>query len=163
MGRNGNAGAISHYNTIPLEEIKKLPIQKISDKDSVCFLWAVTPQLPEAFDVLKSWGFKYKTTITWHKTDPLYNRAGLGYWFRGYTEHLLFGVKGKVKAFKCQKPNVFYYPIIGHSVKPDIFRRLIEVATKNRKPRIELFARRPTEGWDVWGNDEAIQEAMRTQ
>lgn len=146
-----------------LDEIKELPIKKITNKDAVCFLWAVTPQLPQAFEVMKAWGFKYKTTITWHKSPGINGHCGLGYWFKGHTEHLLFGVRGKVKAFKFQKPNVYLYPVIGHSVKPDIFRNLIEQATKQMSPRIELFARQPAKGWDVWGNDSAVQEAMATQ
>ena len=156
LGRDLNAGAKDHYDTMSLDEIKNLPIQQIRDKNCVLFMWAVVPQLPEAFEVMKSWGFKYKTMITWVKLRGNHTQGGLGYWFRGYTEHLLFGVRGDVRAFKCQKNNYIIQTNNGHSKKPDSFRKLIETATNGLTPRIELFARTKIHGWDVWGNDEKL-------
>src|SRR5438552_3273556 len=85
-----------YYNSMSTKSICALPIKEILQKDAVCFLWATVPMMPEAFEVLSAWGFKYKTMLTWHKT----NSKGMGYWFRGYTEHILVGIKGNVKAFK---------------------------------------------------------------
>jgi len=107
--------------------------------------------LPEALQTMKAWGFKYKTKITWHKTG----RLGLGYWFRGEVEELLFGVRGKVKAFRCQLPNFIEAPVREHSEKPEGFRQMIEVSTALTIPepkRIELFARKRVPGWDAWGD-----------
>jgi len=157
LGRQLNAGSADHYDVMSLDEIKNLPIDTIRDKDCVLFMWAVNPQLPEAFEVMKAWGFKYKTTITWHKLAGNRTQAGLGYWFRGYTEYLLFGVRGNVRAFHSQKKNILTQTILGHSKKPDSFRKLIEGATNNLQPRIELFARTKVHGWDTWGNDEKLQ------
>jgi len=157
LGRELNAGAAAHYDTMSLDELKALPIEQIKDKDCVIFLWCVVPQLPEAFELLKAWGFKYKTMLTWHKLPGNRTQAGLGYWFRGYTEHILFGIRGDVRAFKCQKHNIITQANLGHSKKPHAFRQLIEYATNNLKPRIELFARTKVHGWDVWGNDPKLE------
>jgi len=98
---------------------------------------------------MESWGFKYITIITWHKT----NSKGMGYWFRGYTEHLLFGKKGKVKSFRSMVRNIQEAKTERHSKKPDKFRTLIESVTKGLNPKIELFAREKKQGWDSWGNE----------
>lgn len=131
---------------MPLEDIMNLPVHDISMEDSVCFLWGTTPLLPEAFEVLKSWGFKYKTAIYWHKTNSL----GLGYWFRGQIEICLLGIKGKIKPFRCQKPNIIQSKSRGHSRKPTEMYEIIE--SLDISPKIELFAREHRTGWDVWGD-----------
>jgi len=151
-GGSHTSGAAQKYTVMPVDGICRLPVPEITDKDSVLFLWATVPMLPEAFDVMKAWGFQYKTKITWHKTG----RLGLGYWFRGEVEELLFGIRGKVKAFRSTLPNFLEFPVLGHSEKPEVFRELIETATaltiENRR-KIELFARRRVPGWDAWGNE----------
>lgn len=78
---------------------------------------------------------------------------GLGYWFRGQTEHLLLGVKGQVQAFRCQRANFLQLPALKHSEKPRQFRALIAEVTRGLEPKIELFAREKIEGWDAWGLD----------
>ena len=138
-----------YYKVMNLEEIKKLPVQKISDDDCVLFLWATNPLIREALEVMEAWGFKYITMITWHKT----NSKGMGYWFRGYTEHLLFGKKGKIKSFRSMVHNLQEAKFEKHSKKPDLFRKMIESVTKELNPRIELFARQKIEGWDSWGDE----------
>jgi len=150
-GGSHKSGAAQKYTVMSVEEICRLPVPAIADKNSVLFLWATVPMLPEAFQVMHAWGFKYKTKITWHKTG----RLGLGYWFRGEVEELLFGVRGKIKAFRCPLPNFVEAPVLGHSEKPEEFRTLIEVATTRtikEQKRIELFARKRVSGWDVWGD-----------
>lgn len=144
-----DGGCLSKYQTMGIEEIEALPISNISEKDAVLFLWATVPLLPEALGVMSAWGFKYKTMITWRKIMSI----GMGYWFRGQTEHLLFGTRGRVKAFRQQKANFVQAKVLRHSEKPEEFRRLIEDATVGLSGRIELFARQKTEGWDVWGNE----------
>ncbi len=141
-----SSAAIQKYQTMSLEEIKNLPVPDIAMKDSCLFLWATTPLLPEGFEVMKAWGYKYKTAIYWRKIMSL----GMGYWFRGQVELLLFGTKGKVKAFRCQKPNFIQTRARKHSQKPDEFYGLIEGLGLN--PKIELFARERREGWDAIGN-----------
>lgn len=150
-GGSLKSGSEAKYRTMSLEEIKNLPIKEISHKDSVLFLWATVPLLPEAFDVMKSWGFQYKTAIFWRKIMSL----GMGFWFRGQVEVLLFGIKGKVKAFRYQKPNFIQSKVNKHSQKPyQIYGWLNHLSKKHDlNPRIELFARNRMEGWDAWGNE----------
>jgi site-specific DNA-methyltransferase (adenine-specific) len=145
------SGAASKYPTMPLEQIKALPVKEITSKQCVLFLWVTVPLLPEGLEVLNAWGFNYKTMITWRKS----HFKGLGYWYRGVTEHLLVGVKGDVKAFNSQKNNHIGIAPTVHSRKPHIFRQLIEQSCL-LGPRIELFARVKVPGWDVWGNDEKL-------
>lgn len=148
-GGSMKSGSAAKYPTMPTKEICAMPIRDIADKDSVLFLWITTPLLPDGFEVMKAWGYKYKTMLTWHKTG----RLGLGFWFRGHTEHLLFGVKGKVKAFRLSEENFHETAVLKHSEKPEYFRGLIERATAkiDNPRRIELFARTRVEGWTAWG------------
>jgi N6-adenosine-specific RNA methylase IME4 len=78
---------------------------------------------------------------------------GMGYWYRGQCEHLLFGVKGKVKAFRIQESNFIQTKALRHSEKPEEFRRLIERSTLHMPNKLELFARKQSPGWDVFGNE----------
>jgi N6-adenosine-specific RNA methylase IME4 len=146
-GGSMNSGSQSKYSTLSLKEICTLPVKTISEKDSILFLWATVPLLPEALEVMKNWGFHYKTALFWRKIMTL----GMGFWFRGQVEILLMGVRGRVKAFRIQKPNFIQARVREHSRKPDEFRNLIEETGLN--PRIELFAREETKDWDVWGNE----------
>jgi len=113
-GANMTSGSESQYKeTMTTDEICSMPIPKITEKNSVLFLWATVPLLPDAFKVMEAWGFKYKTMLTWRKVMSL----GMGFWFRGQTEHILFGVKGKVKAFRFQKSNFYQCKAGKHSQK----------------------------------------------
>lgn len=144
------SGASKKYPTMSLEEIKKLNHSELFtkfSKDSVLFLWATTPLLPEAFEVMKKWGYQYKTTIYWRKIMSL----GMGFWFRGQVEPCLMGIRGQVKAFRCQKPNFIQSKVRKHSQKPDQLYGMIE--SLGISPKIELFARNKRQGWDTWGNE----------
>lgn len=142
------SGAAAHYQTMQLEDIKALPTQDLCEKNAVLFLWAVNPLLPEAIEVMNAWGFNYKTTITWRKIMSL----GMGFWWRGQTEFLLFGTKGKVKAFRMQEANVLQLKVGKHSSKPHEFRQMIERATPHMPNKLKMFARCQWPGWDVFGN-----------
>lgn len=137
-GTGANMAADDKYNTMDLEQLKALPVKSIADKDCILFLWAVVPMMPEAFEVLEAWGFKYKTMLTWRKIMS----QGLGYWFRGQCEHLLVATKGSPKAFRQQICNYYESPYdlipdhvhqqkVGkHSQKPHYFRKIISDAVK---------------------------------
>lgn len=153
-------GASDKYNTMTLDDIKKMPIKEITTKDAVLFMWATVPLLPECLEVLPEWGFKYKTMLTWRKIMSM----GMGYWFRGQVEHLVLGVKGNVKAFRQQKANFHQSKAGAHSQKPHHFRELINEAVKvsfEDPVKLELFARDRNDlfpdyeyqGWDVYGNE----------
>ena len=143
------SGAEQQYATMTVDEICKLPVRDIADKNSVLFLWVTVPMLREGLQVMDAWGYHYKTALSWRKES-----FGLGYWFRGQMEHLLFGVRGKVKAFRMQECNFHQSKAGKHSAKPAHFREMIErTATKGElKGWVELFARGDAvPGWKNWG------------
>lgn len=147
--------AEKHYSTMSLEDICKLPVGSISEKDSILFLWATFPQLPAALRVISAWGFKYKTVaFLWlkknRKADSWF--FGLGFWTRGNAEVCLLATRGHPKRQSSKIHQFIISPIEAHSKKPDIVRdKIVELA--GDVPRIELFARQTTPGWDVWGNE----------
>ena len=137
----------NQYQTMSLEEIKNLKIP--TKKNSVCYLWATSPKLLEALEVLKSWGFKYKTHAIWDKEI-----IGMGYWFRGQHELLLVGVKGKFSPPnpKDRISSIFKERRTKHSSKPSLIRDLIFNFFPD-KEFLELFARTERYGWDSFGNE----------
>ena len=146
-----------HYPCQGIEWIKSLPINDIAAKDSVLFLWSIGSMLPEAFDVITSWGFTYKTIgFTWVKQNiksPSYF-TGLGYWTRCNPEYCLLATKGKPKRQSKSVRELIVTPRQAHSKKPDETRdRIVQLC--GDLPRVELFARQPTDGWDVFGNEVA--------
>ena len=151
--RNGNHSAESKYNVMSLEDIKNLPVNNISEDNSHLYMWVTNSFIAEGLEVCKSWGFEYKTLLTWVKTykdgSPV---MGMGYYFRGATEHIIFGVKGKKLCNNRNTKNIFYSLQRQHSRKPDFVKDLI-VKCSGDLPRIELFAREESQGWDCWGNN----------
>lgn len=150
--RGGNPQ--SHYGTMSIHDICALPINDISNVNSCCFLWVTNPKIQLGFDVLKAWGFKYQTIISWIKIDksskPINN--GMGFYFRGATEHILFGTKGKFNIPACKRiPYVIHAQRSAHSCKPIEAYELIERCTEGI--RLELFARNNRNGWDAFGNE----------
>ena len=124
-------------------------------KDSALFLWATFPQLPEALRLIKAWGFTYKTAaFVWLKLNKKSYTwfYGLGFWTRGNAELCLFATRGHPKRKSAGIHQFIISPIEQHSKKPDVTRDKI-VALMGDIPRIELFARQETAGWDTWGNE----------
>ena len=150
---NGNCE--SHYNTMNIKDICKLPIRDITDKDCVLFLWVTYPMLKEGLELIEAWGFQYKTIgFQWIKQNKSGNGFffGLGRWTRGNTECCLIAVKGKPKRVNNAVSQLVISPLEKHSKKPDIVREKI-VELIGDLPRIELFARQTCDGWDCWGNE----------
>ena len=143
------------YPTMTLDEIKSLPIQEISDKDSSLFMWATMPLLKEALEVIDAWGYKYTTcAFTWVKQNPsgqgIY--SGLGHWTNGNAELCLFAKRGKPRRVAKNVKQIVLSPRGRHSAKPVEVRDRI-VSLVGDLPRIELFAREKADGWDSWGNE----------
>lgn len=154
----GHSFAID-YKTMSLDWIKKLPVSDIADRDCMLFMWAVSPQLPEAFDVIKSWGFKYKTVgFCWSKTTktgkPVSN---LGKWTMGNIELCLLATRGKPNKYRVDKTikQLVVAERTIHSRKPVEVRDRI-VRGFGDLSRIELFSREMVDGWDCWGDDPSI-------
>lgn len=138
----------NHYPTMSLEQIKALPISNIVSDDAILFMWATSPKLKEAFQVLEAWGFEYRSSAIWVK-----NQLGMGYYFRQQHELLLIATRGSMPApAPADRPrSVFTSDRTEHSAKPAEFAEFIERMYPTL-PRIELFCRSPRHGWDVWGN-----------
>jgi len=150
----GDRGASCKYKVMTLEDIKNLPIKYISDDNCILFLWVTMPQLNNVFDVIKAWGFEYKTcAFTWvkkNKKSPTWF-FGMGNWTRSNAELCLLCTKGKPKRISASVSSIIDNSIEYHSKKPDIVRDKI-VQLMGDLPRVELFARQETPGWDVWGD-----------
>lgn len=151
----GEGVAANHYSTMDVSELAKLPIGELADKDSILFMWATFPKLDEALELIKAWGFKYKTVaFVWLKQNKkgvgwFY---GLGFWTRGNAEICLLATKGKPKRKSTRVHQFIISPLRRHSQKPDEAREKI-VELVGDLPRVELFAREKVDGWDAWGNE----------
>ena len=142
--------AANHYPTSETETIAARDVAKIAADHCALFLWATAPMLPQALDVMKGWGFAYKSHCVWMKSQ-----LGTGYWYRNAHELLLLGTRGRVPAPApgAQWPSVVHAPARAHSAKPERFLEMIEEYFPNL-PKIELNRRGPARpGWDAWGNE----------
>ena len=138
-----------------LSDICALPVASLTDKDCALFMWVTFPNLKEAFEVISAWGFEYKTVaFVWCKKNKIVDSwfTGLGYWTRANAEICLLATKGKPKRVSKSVRQIIDTPIERHSKKPDEIRERI-VELMGDLPRVELFARQPTLGWDIWGNE----------
>lgn len=139
--------ADNHYPTSGLDAIKGRDVGSLAAADCVLFLWATVPMLADAIDVLRGWGFAYKSNFNWHK-----DRVGTGYWNRNRHEHLLIGTRGNVPAPAMgeQFDSSIEAAVGAHSAKPERFYEIIE-AYFPTLPKIELNARTVRKGWARWG------------
>ena len=150
-GRN----AERHYPTMTTEEICNLPVADIAAEDCALFMWITFPNLYDAIKVMEAWGFIYKTVaFVWikqnKKSDSLF--MGMGYWTRSNAEVCVIATKGHPKRISSKVHQVIISHIEEHSKKPSETRERI-VNLMGDVPRVELFARQKTPGWDAWGNE----------
>ena len=137
------------------EKIKALPVSDLAADDCALFLWITMPMLHEAWGVMESWGFSYKTAaFVWIKLNRKADTVfwGPGNWTRANAELCLLATRGHPQRHERNVHQVILSRIEEHSKKPEEARRRIEALMGN-VPRVELFARRPAPGWDVWGNE----------
>lgn len=148
--------AEGHYSTMSNEKIASLPIGDLAAASAHLYLWVTNPcmfghqnrrRVLSPIEMVEGWGFTYITLLTWVKTGA----PGLGFYFRGHTEHVIFAVRGRDAGIPTalRSSNVVTAPRRGHSEKPDAFFDLVEKVSPG--PRLELFARSPRLGWDSWG------------
>lgn len=150
IGKSDNYGHVErHYPTMSIAELCVLPVKELAEDNAVLFLWVTSPLLEECFPVIKAWGFKYKTSFVWDKV-----KHNFGHYNSVRHELLLVCTRGSCtpdvsKLFdsvqSIERSNE-------HSEKPEEFRNIIDTLYTHGK-RLELFARRATDGWDVWGNE----------
>lgn len=137
------------YPTMPLEEIKSLPIDQISMSRCVLFLWSPNPKVDEALEVIESWGFKYRTNFAWVK-----DRIGQGYYARQKHEMLMIAVRGDMHTPDPENrfSSVIESPRRAHSQKPEKVYAMIEAMYPGLR-KVELFARDEHPGWVSWGDE----------
>jgi len=147
------AAAEDHYDTMSLIQIRELPVHTLTEQNAALFLWTPNSFIESALEVMRAWGFSYKLPLTWCKTvkGDTKPRIGLGNYFRNSSEHLLFGVKGRITPLKRNIPTWFMAAQERHSAKPRIFYRIIEKFCEG--PYVELFARNRRYSWSAWGNE----------
>ncbi|WP_273845442.1 MT-A70 family methyltransferase [Rubrobacter calidifluminis] len=137
----------NHYPTMSLQEIKDLKVP--AAEDATLFLWATSPKLDQSLEVMRAWGFEYRTSLVWVK-----DKIGMGYYARQRHELLLVGKRGNppVPEPHNRPDSVIESPRLEHSAKPEVVYELLERMYPHAT-KVELFCRRPREGWDAWGNE----------
>jgi len=146
---------LRRYPTMSMEEIANLPVGEHAETPSHLYLWVPNALLLDGLQIMRAWGFTYKTNIVWYKIrkDGGPDGRGVGFYFRNVTELLLFGVKGRLRTLKPGRTQVNILPMRKreHSRKPDEIYAIIEACSPG--PYLELFARDRREGWTAWGDE----------
>jgi len=142
----GNRTVAAHYQTMQQAELCAMEIP--AAEDSILFMWATAPKLPEAVELMAAWGFRYKSHAVWDKV-----KIGMGYWFRGQHELLMVGIRGKVSPppAHLRISSVIRRGRGRHSAKPEEVRDWIARCYPD-VPKLEMFSRLKRPGWEVFGN-----------
>lgn len=145
---------LNRYSTLSLKEICEIPVSLAADTPSHLYLWVPNALLPEGLEVMKAWGFQYKSNLIWHKVrkDGGPDGRGVGFYFRNTTEIILFGIRGSMRTLAPGRTQVNIIRTIKqeHSRKPDELYEIIERCSPG--PYLELFARGTRKKWVAWGN-----------
>ena len=145
--------ATAHYECMAWEEIATLPVGHLASPNSVLWLWATNPMLPEAMALMERWGFAFKTAGHWAKWNAETGKLafGTGYLLRSAGEPFLIGTIGKPKVARNVR-SVILGERREHSRKPDEAFIAAEALMPDAR-RVELFSRESRPGWDCWGNE----------
>jgi N6-adenosine-specific RNA methylase IME4 len=140
------ADARKHYSTMSMDEIRAMPVAEIAGPDAHLWLWCTNALMEDGYSVVRAWGFRPITVLTWCKSQP-----GVGYYLRNNTEHAIFATRGKPMV-PADKPlsTWFQWPRGHHSAKPAAFFEVVRQVSPG--PYVELFSRDPQLGWDSWGH-----------
>jgi N6-adenosine-specific RNA methylase IME4 len=153
---------LSRYSTMSNEEIAELPVSQIASTQSHLYLWVPNALIYEGLEVMRRWGFTYKTNIVWFKVrrDGGPDGRGVGFYFRNVTELVLFGVRGKLRTGPAgrRQTNIIVQQKRAHSMKPDELYDIVESCSPG--PYIELFARLKRKGWAQWGSEAGLDGAQ---
>lgn len=148
-------GRLKRYPTMALDAICALPVVELAAEASHLYLWVPNALVAEGLEVMKAWGFTYKTNLVWYKVrkDGGPDGRGVGFYFRNVTELVLFGVRGRMRTLAPGRRQVNLFPVRKreHSRKPDELYDIIEACSPG--PRLEMFARFARPGWQQWGNE----------
>jgi N6-adenosine-specific RNA methylase IME4 len=150
------------YPTMDLQEIMQLPVARLAAAQSHLYLWVPNALMMEGLQVMRAWGFTYKSNIVWFKVrkDGGPDGRGVGFYFRNVTELVLFGVRGSMRTLKAGRTqvNMLATRKREHSRKPDEIFEIIEACSPG--PYLELFARFRREGWAQWGNEDVERNTV---
>lgn len=154
---------LARYSTLTLDEIMDLPVAQLAQPKSHLYLWVPNALILEGLEVMKRWGFTYKTNLVWYKTrkDGGPDGRGVGFYFRNVTELILFGVRGNLRTLAPgrRQVNLLATQKREHSRKPDELYDIIEQCSPG--PYFEMFARHARDGWDSWGNEVAAPDLLQ--
>lgn len=146
---------LSRYTTMSFEEIAELPVAQLALPKSHLYLWVPNALILEGLEIMKRWGFTYKTNLVWYKVrkDGGPDGRGVGFYFRNVTEVVLFGIRGSLRTLRPgrRQVNIVISRKREHSRKPDELYGIIERCSPG--PYLELFARHSRRGWSQWGNE----------
>lgn len=144
----GYGAAENHYPVMSIAELCQLPVAEITEENAVLFLWTTSPLLEECFEVVRAWGFRYKTSFVWDKV-----KHNMGHYNSVRHELLLVCTKGSCTpdVAKLFDSVVSVERSAKHSEKPECFREMIDTLYTHGQ-KVELFARKPASGWQIWGN-----------
>lgn len=146
---------LDRYPTMDLDAICALPVAAAAADAAHLYLWVPNALLPEGLQVMSAWGFRYVSNLVWAKRrkDGGPDGRGVGFYFRNVTELILFGVRGSLRTLPPARSqvNMIETRKREHSRKPDEQYELIEACSPG--PYLELFARYPRPGWEVWGDE----------
>lgn len=134
------------YPAMTEDELAAFPIPDWAEVDAHLYLWTTHKHLPMALRLATAWGFRYECLLTWVKNVGFTPYS----WMRS-TEHVLFCRRGNLELLQLGLRLDFNAKVVGHSVKPDAFYELVERASPG--PRIDVFARKQRQGWDIYGNE----------
>lgn len=155
----GFAGDVAEqYSTLTVKELSALRVTDLAAEDCLLYLWATSPLLEDALDVMRAWDFEFSTVaFVWDKV-----RTNPGYYTMSQAEFVLVGKQGKIPLprgsrnerqwFYDHMPETVQEMRTQHSRKPSAIRKRIEIMHPEQR-KIELFAREQAVGWTAWGNE----------
>jgi N6-adenosine-specific RNA methylase IME4 len=150
------------YPTLTVDEICEISVAKVAAANAHLYLWVPNALVSEGLEVMRRWGFTYKTNLVWFKTrkDGGPDGRGVGFYFRNVTELILFGTRGHVRTLQPGRTqtNILISQKREHSRKPDQIYSVVEQCSPG--PYLELFARFRRPGWDQWGNEDVETNSL---
>jgi len=145
-------GADANYPTMTVDQLRNMPVGLWAQNNAHLYLWTTNTFIVEAHQIAKDWGFVPKTVLTWIKRRPSNDSwLGMGRYFRGTTEHIVFAVRGSLNTYRNDQPNFFYAARGAHSEKPAAFYDMVQHMSPG--PYLDVFARKQRFGWDTWGDE----------
>ena len=143
------------YGTMNSDDIAGMPVGLWAQDDSHLYLWVTNAFMGEGLQIVKAWGFDFKTIITWVKGrfegPRLVYHIGVGNYYRNSTEHILFAIRGSLGTFNHDAPTAFIAERHAHSEKPAAFYDMVQHMSPG--PYLDVFARKQRMGWDSWGDE----------